>query len=389
MKKYMVEAAIAKEEAEKASNAKSEFLSSMSHELRTPLNAILGFGQLLELDAKDEDKKKYVREIICAGDHLLHLINDILDLSAIESGKLLLLVEDVSLKDIFMECLSLMMPLAEKRNIQIITPYTQCISCHVQADYMRLKQVLLNLISNAVKYNREGGSISINCKTYSDNKVRLIVTDTGIGMSDSQLQQLFQKFNRVGAEQTDVEGTGIGLVITERLVELMGGAIGVESQKGKGTSFWIELNKSEDPELNNIEEDKELIDLINLNNTEVTNKKILYIDDNELNLEFVSYTMEYHSPHNLITATNGQVGLNLAMTQQPELILLDINLPGENGYAILKRLQQNEETKTIPVIAVTANVMKNDIEKGLKAGFVDYITKPIKIKKMLDTINKY
>lgn len=245
-------------QAESANKAKSKFLSSMSHELRTPLTAIIGFGQLLEMDAKDENTKDNVGEITRAGYHLLELINDILDLSSIESGELPLSIKDVLLKDVFIESLSLIKPLAENRDISVISPSSQCTDCHVRADYMRLKQVLLNLLSNAVKYNRQGGSITISCEPCPDNKMRISVTDTGMGMSASQLEQLFQEFNRVGAEQTDIEGTGIGLVITKRLVELMSGNIGVESQQGKGTSFWVELNLSEHAEHLGIKEKQQL-----------------------------------------------------------------------------------------------------------------------------------
>lgn len=371
-----------------ASKAKSAFLSSMSHELRTPLNAILGFGQILEMDAKDEITKQNIGEITSAGNHLLSLINDILDLSGIESGKLPLSIEDVFLKDVFMESLSLIMPLAKKRDIRVINPSSQCTGYHVRADYMRLKQVLLNLLSNAVKYNRKGGSITISGKSYPDSKMRISVTDTGMGMSESQLEQLFQEFNRVGAEQTDIEGTGIGLVITKCLVELMGGNIGVESQEGKGTSFWIELNQSESSEHISVEEEEKSADSTKVDNTEKSKKTILYIEDNPANLRLVSQIIKQHSSHDLISAPDGRLGVELAMTQLPELILLDINLPHQDGYAVLKRLRETDETKNIPVVAVTANAMKNDIAKGKKAGFADYITKPIDFKKLLDAISK-
>ena len=387
-KEYEENLAEAKEQAERANEAKSDFLSSMSHELRTPLNAIIGFGQLLEMDAQDEITKRNLSEITSAGHHLLHLITDILDLSAIESGKLSLSIDDVYLKDVFTECLSLIMPLADKRDIRIIAPFSQCVSCHVLADYMRLKQVVLNLLSNAVKYNREGGSITISGESYPDNKLRITVTDTGMGMSGSQLEQLFQEFNRVGAEKTGIEGTGIGLVITKRLVELMGGTIGVESQQGKGTSFWVELNISANSGLDKFEQDEELDKITILDDPENTKKKILYIEDNPSNLRLVSRIIEQYSSYDLISAPDGRLGIDLAISQQPELILLDINLPDQDGYSILKRLQEIDETKNIAVIAVTANAMKSDIDKGNKAGFIDYITKPIEFQKLLEAINK-
>lgn len=387
-KKAEKELVNAKNEAENANHAKSEFLSSMSHELRTPLNAILGFGQLLEIDAKDEDTKLNIGEITSAGYHLLNLINDILDLASIESGKLPVSIEDVFLKDVFMESISLIMPLAEKRDIRVINPSSQCTECHVRADYMRLKQVLLNLLSNAVKYNRDGGSITISGESYPDNKMRITVTDTGMGLSESQLAQLFQEFNRVGAEQTDIEGTGIGLVITKRLVELMGGNIGVESQQGKGTSFWIELNQSENSERISVDEEEKSANSTKIDNAEKSKKTILYIEDNPANLRLVSQIIKQHSSHDLISAPDGRLGFELAISQMPELILLDINLPNEDGYSVLKRLRDIDATQNIPVIAVTANAMKNDIEKGKKAGFTDYITKPIDFKKLLDAISK-
>jgi len=385
-KAYENDLSDAKEIAERANQAKSEFLSSMSHELRTPLNAILGFGQLLEMDAQDEAEKRNIGEIVKAGNHLLMLINDILDLSAIESGKLNLSIESVLLRDVFDEALSLITPMAEKRSIQIITP-TSCQECFVQSDYMRLKQILLNLLSNAVKYNQDGGSIKIICEAYPDKKLRISITDTGIGISESQLLQLFQSFNRLGAERSGTQGTGIGLVITKKLIEMMGGNIGVESQPGKGTMFWFELTQSENGKIKSVDED-ETVEYTKVGSEDKSQKIILYIEDNPANLRLVTQIVEKHSSHGLISAPDGRSGIELAIAQQPDLILLDINLPHQDGYSVLKKLQKNDVTENIPVIAVTANAMKHDIEKGHKAGFVNYITKPIDFNRLIDVISQ-
>ena len=235
----------AKEKAEAANLAKSRFLSSMSHELRTPLNAVLGFGQLLEMDAKDKFTKENAREIVNAGAHLLELINDVLDLSAIEAGKLQASITRIPIGDVLDGCYSLIIPLAAKRNIHLNKLPEDCAELTVLADVIRLKQVFLNFLSNAVKYNNDGGSISINCET-NNKTLRIIISDTGMGLSDEQQQELFQEFSRAGAEHTSIQGTGIGLAISKRLVESMGGTVGVESKEGKGSSFWIELKYSAD-----------------------------------------------------------------------------------------------------------------------------------------------
>jgi len=376
----------------------------MSHELRTPMNAIMGFGQLLTME-KDppltESQHESVEEIIKAGDHLLILINEVLDLSRIESGRIDLSVETVVLGDVMNESLQLISPLAQKRGVEISASrngvdlsldelFLQKGS--VRADRSRLRQVFLNLLSNAVKYNRKNGRIIIACH-YPDNKsddslVRISITDTGSGMTPEQQSQLFQSFNRLGAEQSDIEGTGIGLVITKNIVELMGGNIGVNSQKGKGSTFWVELpgdamsqeQKIKTGGIKSMPEDV----------TAVIGKKhtVLYIEDNPANLRLVSQLLTRRANIHMWSAHEPLLGLELAEEHKPDLVLLDINLPGMDGFEVLKKLRQRESTRNTPVIAISANAMPKDIEKGLEAGFDDYITKPINIKAMLASVNE-
>lgn len=377
----------AKDEAITANKAKSEFLSSMSHELRTPLNAIIGFGEILEMTVEDDSIKSSVTQITKAGDHLLSLINDILDLSSIEAGKLTLSIESVPLREVIVECLRLMLPLAEKRDIQIFSSEIQNSQHMLLADYIRLKQVFLNLLSNAIKYNNQGGKIVIASEAQAENKLRITISDTGKGISSESMQELFQEFNRLGAQTTNVEGTGIGLVITKRLVELMGGVIGVESKEGKGTSFWVEFKQAENNNIVDIEENSALLE--NEIQEPVEDKKtILYIEDNPANLQLVSMIVEKFTSHELISAHDGWLGMELAELHKPDLILLDINLPEINGHEVLKKLKGKNKTKDITVIAVSANAMNKDIKQGKEAGFDDYITKPIVVKKFLEAIQK-
>lgn len=378
----------AKNEAVKANHAKSDFLSSMSHELRTPMNAILGFSQLIEVSATDKQTKHNIEHVIKAGNHLLTLINEVLDLSKIESGTLDLSLEDASLNKILEESFTLIYPLAEKHDIQIIDNISKQSNHCIHVDYTRFKQVLLNLLSNAVKYNHPGGNITIKCTSPSPQRLRISVLDTGTGLNKEQQKHLFIPFERVGAETTEIEGTGIGLVITKQLIEMMGGSIGVESQAGIGSDFWVEVNliKETKPSIAiTTSKDEQSIES---ETTSVPAKTILYIEDNPINQILIEQIVESLTPHTLILAADAALGLELAKTQSPALILLDINLPGMDGYEALKHLKANEETQHIPVVALSANAMKSDLKKGQTAGFLDYLTKPIDIKQVVSVINK-
>lgn len=376
---------IAKEEAERANRSKSDFLSSMSHELRTPMNAILGFSQLLKLNAQDKETKDSINEILKAGNHLLVLINEVLDMSRIESGKLILSIEDINIRQVVDDCMSLIFPLAQKREIRVENRIANGANVMVRADFTRLKQVILNLVSNALKYNLDGGKIVLDVENLDDAYVRILVSDTGLGMTDAQQRSLFMPFERLGAEQSDIEGTGMGLVVTKQLVEHMNGRVGVTSQKSRGSTFWVDLPEG-DASVDNFS------DLLRDDNDEPVfvppdghGKTILYIEDNAANIRLVEKILGKTS-YKLVTANEGLLGLDLAQAHQPDLILLDINLPGINGYRVLERLKMTAMAD-VPVVAVSANAMESDVKKGLRAGFDAYLKKPIDIREFLATID--
>jgi len=381
----------AKLEAERASQAKTEFLSSMSHELRTPMNAIMGFSQIIAMNAKSEEVKSNAGEIYNAGQHLLDLINQILDLSIIESGNLELSIENIPLKKLLNDCFTLIRPLSKKRDIRIIDNTSNCDAIIIVADYTRFKQVIINLLSNAIKYNRDSGSVTINCDVVSANRLRISITDTGFGLSKEQQNRLFMPFERIGREAGLIEGTGIGLVITKRLIEMMGGMIGIETSTNRGSTFFIEINLTNsdiEQQLISSTPSMSSIDTVTPSDELSSVKTILYIEDNPANLRVVEAVIENQDRYTLISAHNASTGLELAETHQPDIILMDINLPGIDGYEALKRLRLKENTRNIPVIAVSANAMERDIKRGITAGFEHYLTKPFDVIELINTLDK-
>ncbi|MBI3775101.1 MAG: response regulator [Gammaproteobacteria bacterium] len=373
--------------AEKANLAKSDFLSSMSHELRTPLNAILGFAQLIESGspAPTLPQKRNLDQILKAGWYLLDLINEILDLARIESGKVMLSPESVSLAEVMLECRAMIEPQAHKRGIDMTFPRF-AIPYFVKADRTRVKQVLINLLFNAIKYNRPGGTVTVEFALRSPNAIRISVRDTGVGLKPAQLAQLFQPFNRLGKETSAEEGTGIGLVVTKRLVELMGGVIGADSTVGAGSVFWIELNLTTAPQLAVLEaEQAELTRPSVAHGTPL--RTLLYVEDNPANLELVEQLIARRSDLRLLTAADGNLGIEFARTYQPEVILMDINLPGISGIEAMKTLHADPVTAHIPIVALSANALPRDIAKGLDAGFFNYLTKPIKVNEFMDALD--
>ena len=376
--------------AEKANLAKSAFLSSMSHELRTPLHAILGFAQLLEVSSPPPTAPQTVRltQIIKAGWYLLELINEILDIAVIESGKLSLSREPILLGEMMHECQAMIEPQAQQRGIQItFLPFDQ--NWFINADRTRLKQSLINILSNAIKYNRAHGTVVVTCSRRDVDRIRISIKDGGEGLPPEKLAQLFQPFNRLGQESGVEEGTGIGLVVTKQLVELMGGSIGVESTPGEGSEFWIELIGDVMPQLvGSGALPPEIIPTRGNTPNNTSQYLLLYVEDNPANLLLIEQIIGDHPRVRMLSAGDGNLGIALARTHLPDVILMDINLPGINGTEAMKILRADPLTMHIPVVALSANAMPSDIENGVEAGFFCYLTKPIKVDEFLRVLDE-
>ncbi|MBE0546631.1 MAG: PAS domain S-box protein, partial [Rubrivivax sp.] len=375
----------ARDEAERASRAKSDFLASMSHELRTPMNAILGFGQLLEFDPRLADKHRdFVREILKGGRHLLELINEVLDLARVDAGRVDLSLEPVELAALVRECLALARPLADQRRITLQQRALEHRT--VRADRARLRQVLMNLLSNAIKYNREAGIVEVSAAAGEAGRLRLSVRDTGPGIAPEHLDELFQPFCRLGQEAGPVEGTGIGLVITRRLVELMAGRVGVDSRPGIGCTFWVDLPADEATAIS--AEPMAAQALPGSTPLPAQPRTVLCIDDNPANLKLVAQIFGRVRGFRLLTAHTPRLGIELAQAHRPDLVLLDIQMPGMNGYEVLRALRASDLPPAMPIVALTANAMPADVARGLAAGFDEYLTKPLDVQRFLDVVQR-
>ncbi|MFA6979567.1 MAG: PAS domain S-box protein [Ignavibacteriaceae bacterium] len=387
-KKSENELSKAKAEAERANVAKSEFLSRMSHELRTPMNSILGFAQLMDMGELNPVHKKGVNQILKSGKHLLDLINEVLDMARIEAGRLTVSPEPVEISGVLLETIDIVNHLAVENQITIESDASTNKGIFVKADHQRLKQALLNLINNAVKYNRQGGSVKVECNAGKSEKViRISVIDTGKGIAQEYIKKLFNPFERIGAERTETEGTGLGLAISKKLVEAMGGKIGVESEIGKGSTFWIELPQTESQK-ERYERTSEL------SNPEAERKQnigtVLYIEDNLSNIQLVEQILEMHRPSiNLITNIYGKNAVQFAVDYKPDLILLDLNLPDIHGSIVLKLLQAEPRTAEIPVIILSADAVTRQIEQLMEAGAKDYLIKPIDVVQFLKLVDEW
>lgn len=389
-KKWEEELVVAKLEAEKASQAKTEFLSRMSHELRTPLISIMGFSQLLQMAAVKEhypeNQVMFIDQVHKAGSHLLDLINEILDLSRVESGKIDVHLEPVHLPELFNELVVFIQPIAQENKIQIINKVDLNGYTMIQVDRARLRQCLLNLLSNAVKYNKKNGVVTLECLRPEPDTLRLCVTDTGPGLSEEQRASLFEPFERLGAENSEIEGTGIGLTITKKIVEIMGGKLGYETYLGLGSTFFIELPLRVEPDPETTPSEPPPVD------TPPEGKKnlsIFYIEDNPSNLMLVEHSLARFPHCHLKSAATGNQGLQNIKEHPPDLILLDMGLPDMEGMDVLRELKNDPATQNIPVVVLSANALQSQINQARDLGIANYMTKPIEIQEFFRIIDQF
>jgi len=377
----------AKEEAEKATKAKTQFLARMSHELRTPLNVILGFSQLLDMNLADPEHNESVQHILKAGKHLLSLINEVLDISRIDADKLSLSLQVVPVGEVMLSAIALVRSSVIQRRIEFVDQLNSRGVKHVIADNQRLQQVFLNLLSNAVKYNKTGGKVTVWCSERADNRIAVSVTDTGSGIPAENLSQLFTPFERLGADEVGIEGTGLGLALSKRLVELMDGSLEVSSIPGEGSTFSVVLPVASSP----------VQKLGKLGDERLTSKeksalpttcKLLYIEEDMSNLRLVEKLLKPYHKIGLIFAQNGMQGLEMARKEQPEMILLDLDLPDMPGEKVLEKLHKQFETVDIPIVAISADTRPLRIEQVLKQGASHYLIKPIDVNKLLVAIGE-
>jgi PAS domain S-box-containing protein len=378
---------IARREAERANRAKSDFLSRMSHDLRTPLNAVLGFAQLLDMDNLSADQRESVTQILEAGRHLLDLMNEVLDISRIESGNLSLSPEPVAVAEIIEQVVRLMRPLGAVQHIEVAALSTVAQDCYVRADRQRLTQILLNLMSNAIKYNRAGGRVTVSCEDAGDGRVRINVADTGTGIRPEKLALLFTPFERLGADQTGIEGTGLGLALSRGLAEAMGGKLGVSSEVDRGSTFWIELvSVAPDPEG---EPQVAPASAPVPRSVESVAGTILYIEDNVSNVRLVERLLKQRRPHiTLLHASDGTIGMAMALERKPDLIFLDLHLPDTPGEEVLRRLWEDTRTRAIPVAILSADATLSQSRRLIATGAKAYLTKPLDVSRMLALIDE-
>lgn len=374
------------EQLRAANNAKNEFLSRMSHELRTPLASVMGFSELLGLSDLGDDEREWSAAILRAGHHLLALVDEVLDISRLESGTFSMSSESVAIQPLLEEALELVEPLARARQVVVHPPEVLAGSGYVIADRQRLKQVVINLLSNAIKYNRVDGEVRVRAEALDDERLLVTFADTGRGIGEESLAKLFTPFERLDAAETGVEGTGLGLALSRALVEAMGGGIGVESTLGAGTTFRIELSRGEPAAVSALEdEEQELL----VPRAYAGERRLLYVEDTLANIRLVEAILRSRPSVHLLPAMMGGLGLELAREHLPDLVLLDLHLPDIGGEKVLAQLRADERTRDIPVVMLSADATRRTPGPLLEAGANAYLTKPIAVRRLLEVVDQY